>query len=155
MQVRLDEKVAASYSFAQKRDTGTQNRLTLSPEVDYSVFGAREIRDVLKSREHCLRAGFPANHIIIMTLNEIRDHYVVKVGLPTYLSQMLGELAKAPVQCCTLYNQVGRLIELHLTKNHNQPVLRFIVQQFGKDNLPYKVEVRREAASNQVEVRYL
>lgn len=154
MQVLLTEKVVNHHTPMSKKDTLTQN-ITFSMEVNYSVFGAKEIRDVLKSREHCLRAGFPANHVIIVTLNEIRDQYILKVGLPTYLSQMMGEVAKTPVQDCILYDKIGRPIELHLTKNQNQPVQRFIVQQFGKDNLPYRVEIRRESAPDKIEIRYL
>lgn len=154
MPVRLDEKVATPYSFVSTKEASVPN-IIVNMEVNYNVFGAREIRDVLKSREHCLKAGFLANHIIIVTLNEIRDQYVVKVGLPTYLSQMLGELAKTPVQNCTIYDKIGRPIEFHLTKNQHQPVQRFIAQQFGKDNLPYRIEFRRESNPNQIEVRYL
>lgn len=154
MPVRPDEKLATSYSFGSTKETSVPN-IIASMEVNYNIFGAKEIRDVLKSREHCLKAGFPTNHIIIVTLNEIRDQYVIKVGLPTYLSQMLGEAAKTPVQNCTMYDKMGRPIELPLTKNQHQPVQRFIVQQFGKDNLPYRIEFRRESNPNQIEVRYL
>ena len=113
------------------------------------------MRDVLKNKAHCLRAGFPPDHIIITTLNEIRNHYILRVGLPTYLSQMLGGLATVRVQHCTLYAEDGRRIEVHLNGNHNQSVQRFIAKQFGKARLPFKVEVRREASPDQVEVRYL
>jgi hypothetical protein len=123
--------------------------------VDFSLFGAKEIRDVLKNKAHCLHAGFPPDHIIIETLNEIRDHYLLRVGLPTYLSQMLGELGTVPVRHCTLYAEDGQRIEIHINGNHNQPVQRFIAKQFRSDNLPFKVEVHRESTSGQFQTRYL
>jgi hypothetical protein len=123
--------------------------------VDFSIFGAKEIRDVLKNKAHCLRAGFPLDHVIITTFNEIRDHYILRVGLPTYLSQMLGDLATVPMQYCKLYTEGCRPIEINLNGSHNQPVQRFIAKWFGKDNLPFKVEVRKESNPGRVEVRYL
>jgi hypothetical protein len=123
--------------------------------VDFSIFGAREIRDVLKNKAHCLRAGFPPDHIIIITFNEIRDHYLLRVGLPTYLSQMLGELATAPMRDCSLYADDCRRIGINLNGSHNQPVQRFIARQFGVENLPFKVEVRKESNPDRIEVRYL
>jgi len=127
----------------------------LHEAVDLSVFGAKEIRDVLKSKAHCLRAGFPLDHIIIKTLDEIRDHYIVRVGLPTYLSQMLGELATVPMQYCRLYTEDSRRIEINLNGSHKQPVQRFIARWFEAGNLPFRVEVRRRPGSDRVEVRYL
>jgi hypothetical protein len=123
--------------------------------VDFGIFRAREIRDVLKNKAHCLRAGFSPDHIIITTFDEIRDHYILRVGLPTYLSQMLGELATVPVQYCQFYAEDGRPIEIHLNGSHNQPVQRFIAKCFGKENLPFKVEIRRNPDSDRMEARYL
>jgi hypothetical protein len=123
--------------------------------VDFSIFGAKEIRDVLKNKAHCLRAGFPPDHLIIQTFDEIRDHYILRVGLRTYLSQMLGEVATVPMQYCKLYTESCRCIALSLNGDHNQPVQRFIAKHFERDNLPFKVEVRRDPQSDRVEVRYL
>lgn len=133
----------------------TKEIATSQIKVDFDVFGAKEIRDVLKSRAHCLRAGFSSQHIIIVTLNEIRDHYILKVGLPTYLSQMLGELGKVQIQYCTLFDQVDQPIKVALHNNHTQPLQRFIAKRFHWDDLPFRVEVRKEGDSNRVEVRYL
>lgn len=124
-------------------------------EVDFGILTAKEIRDVLKSKAHCLRAGFPADHIIIKTLNEFRDHYLGRVGLPTYLSQMLGEVGKAPMQSCTLYAENGQPIQARLNGAHNQPVQRFIARNFSVDRLPFKVEVALASKPDQIEVRYL
>jgi hypothetical protein len=128
---------------------------TPSSDVDFSIFGAREIRDILKSKAHCLKAGFPANHFIIKTLNEIRDQYIKRVGLPTYLSQMLGPAGKVPIKDCKLYTGGGRQIELHLNGNFNQPVQKFITKQFGQDKLPAVVEATIDSNSGRVEIRYL
>ena len=74
-------------------------------QVDFNILSAKEMRDVLKSKAHCLRAGFPPSHAIILTLNEFRAHYIGRVGMATYLSQMLGALGKIPMQDCILYSE--------------------------------------------------
>lgn len=140
---------------ATSKSNQIQETANLKPTVDFDVFGAKEIRDVLKSRTHCLRAGFPTGHIIIATLNEIRSYYILKVGLATYLSQMLGEVAIAPIQHCTLYDINDQALKLDWKHNQSQPLQRFIVQNFQWDELPFKVEVRKENDSNRIEVRYL
>ena len=139
------------------QDQGNAKKVisTTPGDVDFSMFGTREIRDVLKSRAHCLRAGFSSNHIIIKTLNEIRDNYIQRVGLATYLSQMLGPIGKVPVEQCRLYGENGRQIEIQLNGNHTQPVQRFIASRFHWEALPTRVEVLNKANPSQVEVRYL
>jgi len=149
------ENVMMLGTVTQKSDQFTEETATPKAKVDLDIFGAKEIRDVLKSRSHCLRAGFSSKHIIIATLNEIREHYILKVGLPTYLSQMLGELGKAQVQYCTLFDQNDQPIKLDLHNNHTLPLQRYITKRFHWDNLPFKVEVRKERDSDRVEVRYL
>jgi hypothetical protein len=139
----------------QKSDKISKEAATTKARVDLDVFGTKEIRDVLKSRAHCLRAGFPPQHVIIITLNEIRDHYIIKVGLPTYLSQMLGDVAKAPIRYCTLYDPNDQPLEFDLNRNPAQPLQRFIAQRFQWDELPFRIEVRKEGDPNRVEVRYL
>jgi len=133
--------------------------LTPSPhdctEVDLSVFEAREIRNILKSKAHCLRAGFPSDHMILSVLDEIRDDYVRRVGLATYLSQMLGHLANVSVQDCTFLDESGQPIEVHLNGNGQQPVQRFIARQFGRKDLPFRVDIRRQPDSSRIETRYL
>ncbi len=134
----------------------TYTKISQQPDwVDLDIFGAKELRDVLKSRAHCLRAGFPAGHIIIATLNEIRNHYILKVGLPTYLSQMLGDMAKAPIQYCTLYDPGDQSITISPNHNPTQPLQRFLAQHFQWDELPFRVEVCKDGDPNRVEVRYL
>lgn len=130
------------------------NTTTATPRVDFNIFSVREIRDILKSKAHCLQAGFPPHHIIIKTLNDIRDHYISRVGLPTYLSQMLGECGQVPIQYCTLYGEDNRRLDIHLN-NPDQAVQRFIRKYFQWDKLPFKVEIRKEGHGNRIEVRYL
>lgn len=148
-----NEKIIAN---ANQNGNGTGiGSQTEDQEVDFSIFGTREIRDILKSKAHCLQAGFSANHVIIRTLNQIRSHYIQRVGLATYLSQMLGPVANAQFQHCTLYDERGREIELHLNGNSTAPLQRFITKHFSWDNLPAMVEVQNKSKSNRVEVRYL
>jgi hypothetical protein len=139
----------------EQNSTNGKDFFASTAEVDYGIFGAQEIRDVLKSKIHCLRAGFSTNHIIIKTLNEIRDHYIQKVGLATYLSQMLGPLGNVSLQHCTLYGENGRKLEIHLNGNTDQSVQRFIARRFEWNNLPAMVEVRRSPDPSNIEVRYL
>jgi hypothetical protein len=124
-------------------------------DVDLSIFNAREIRNILKSKAHCLQAGFPSDHVIISTFDEIRDDYVKRVGLVTYLSQMLGDLANVSVQDCAFFDESERLIEVNLNGNGQQPVQRFVARQFGRKNLPFRVDIRRQPDSSRVETRYL
>ena len=126
--------------------------------IDFDILTTKEIRDVLKSKAHCLRAGFPPNHMIIQTLNEFRDHYVKKVGLPTYLSQMLGDVGRVQMQYCRLFREDGSEIQVQVNGSHNQPVQRFIARQFSVDTLPFMIEVRYhegEPDKEKIEVRYL
>ena len=118
-------------------------------------FGAKEIRDILKSKAHCLQAGFSPDDVIIKTLNEIRADYIREVGLLTYLSQMLGPLATTPMRYCALYGEDGRRVGSYSNGQHNQPVQRFIARHFRVETLPFKVEICQEANPDQVEVRYL
>ena len=149
------ENLMTLHMVNQKDKSFSRDAAVPNTKLDLDVFGAKEIRDVLKSRAHCLRAGFPANHVIIATLNEIRDHYILKVGLPTYLSQMLGELGKAPIQNAILYDQAEQPIKLDLTNSYNQPLQRFIAKRFHWDNLPFTIAVHKEGDPERVEYRYL
>lgn len=126
-----------------------------STEVDLSVFETREIRTILKSKAHCLRAGFPLDHMIISVFDEIRGDYVKRVGLATYLSQMLGNLANLPVQNCKFFDESGRPMAIHLSGDEQQPVQRFVARQFGRKNLPFRVDIRKDPNSSQIETRYL
>jgi len=129
----------------------------LGQDVDFDILTAKEIRDVLKSKAHCLRAGFSANHMIIQTMNEFRDHYIQRVGLPTYLSQMLGEFGKVQMQYCQLYTELGQQIKIQLNGAHNQPIQRFIARHFSVNELPFRVVVKTQTKSNgeRIEERYL
>ena len=126
-----------------------------STEVDLSVFEARGIRHILRSKAHCLGAGFPVDHMIISVFDGIRDGYVKRVGLATYLSQMLGDLANVPVQNCAFFDESEQPVEVHLSGNGRQPVQRFVARQFGPKNLPFRVDIRRQIDSSRIETRYL
>ena len=128
---------------------------TNAQDVDFGIFGTKEMRDVLKSKAHCLQAGFSPKHTIIITFNEIRDHYILRVGLPTYLSQMLGKLGPVQIQYCALYDEYGRRIELQLNGNHRQPVQRFIAKHFPIKSLPFRVEGCIDPNSDEIEVRWI
>lgn len=153
--MRATEKGTARRTFTKNGDRIADETPASDGNVDFSVFGAKEIRDLLRNKAHCLRAGFSSNHIIIKTFNEIRDHYILRVGLATYLSQMLGQLATVQMRYCTLYTESFRRIETNLSGKQNQQVQRFIAKHFEWDKLPFKVEVRGESNPDQVQIRYL
>ncbi len=114
---------------------------------------ASQIRDLLKTRSHCLMAGFSLDHPLICALDKLRNEYIKAVGLPTYLSQMLGPLATASIGDCVLYDRRNRALPL-VCDNLDQPLQRFIREQFLLGELPYRVETRK-GPPLQVEVRYL
>ncbi|GIK38461.1 MAG: hypothetical protein BroJett011_22940 [Chloroflexota bacterium] len=116
-------------------------------------FSASQIRDLLKTRAHCLQAGFPITHPLMGALNKLIGEYIARVGLATYLSEMLGPVAMVSMDKCTLYDHTDRPLELDL-KNYQQPLQHFIKEKFLLDNLPSKVEVKKDSPG-QREVRYL
>lgn len=118
-------------------------------------FRAGDIRDILKSKAHCLRAGFAPDDLIIQTLNEIRNDYIHRVGLPTYLSQMLGHLANVQMQHCRLFRADGHPVSLHPNGSYTQPLQRFIARHFQIQHLPFIVEFQNPYNPEQIETRYL
>ncbi len=56
----------------------------MAPILDMTI-----IYRVLHSRVQCLAAGFPLDHPIITTLDELRDQYIQQVGVATYFRQMV------------------------------------------------------------------
>ncbi len=70
------------------------------------------IRDLLKTRQHLLRAGYPPRHPVILAITEIVERYRKEAGLPTYLSQMLGPLAIIPANEAKFYGPDGEIIEV-------------------------------------------
>jgi hypothetical protein len=126
-----------------------------STKVDLNAFKAQDIRDILKSKAHCLQAGFPVNHSIIVTFEEILDNYVNRVGLRTYLSQMLGNLANIPAHNCAFFDENNRAIDVYPYSDGKQPVQKFIARQFNSKLLPFRVDIRKQSDSRQVETRYL
>ena len=129
--------------------------MSLNRQVNFDILSAKEIRDVLKSKAHCLRAGFSPNHIIIETLDEFRDHYIQRVGLPTYLSQMLGKLATTEVRHCLLFAEDEQLIPIKGMSTSHQQIQRFIITHFAERKLPFRIEMRPSPEDQRVEVRYL
>jgi hypothetical protein len=118
-------------------------------------FDVDEMKDVLQSKANCLRAGFNPHDLIIQTFDEIRKHYILRVGLPVYLGQMLGELGHVPIEQCVLYREDGGRITIHPSGNTRQSLRQFIMRQFRLDKLPFKVEVRNTLNPTQIEICYL
>jgi hypothetical protein len=115
-------------------------------------FSHREIRRVLTSKVNCLKAGFSESDTIIKTLDEIRAYYIQRVGVTTYLRQMLGELGRTPLKYCVLYGEDGDPIKFE-GRNYRQSVHRFIARQFELEgSLPFKVEIYGQGSLKQIGV---
>jgi hypothetical protein len=121
----------------------------------FDAFGAQEIRDVVKCRAHLIEvAGFPRNHVIIITLTQIRDHYISRVGMPAYLSQMLGDIAKIPIRMCKLIWEDGNTFDGKLElERSDMAVQHFIRKHYRIHTLPYVIEAH--LGVEQVQTRYL
>lgn len=104
------------------------------------MFNASEIRDVLKTKAHLLKFGLPARSVEIAALDELILEYRQRVGLATYLSEMLGELATVPVGECQLYWANGERVPI--SGRDDEPVQQFIRRRFlpGQE-LPFIVRV--------------
>ena len=119
-------------------------------------FNTNEIKYILANKAYCLGIGFSAQDTIIRTFDEIREHYIQKIGLRAYLREMLGDLGHTPIRHCALYHEEGHLMELQLNGNYRQSVHRFIANQFQlKGSLPFRVEIRKQGYLNQAAICYL
>ena len=119
-------------------------------------FNRDEIKNILVNKAYCLGIGFTAHDTIIRTFDEIREQYINKVGLRTYLREMLGELGHTPIRYCTLYHEDGHRLILQLNGNYRQSVHRFIANQFQcQGRLPFKIEIHNQGQVNQVAICYL
>ena len=110
---------------------------TLSIAQRYNgAFTCQQIRDLVKAKGHYLMAGMSPQHPTVVNLRQQRDAYIEKVGLPTYLSQMLDDIAQVPIGKCILGWEDGRVMEF---AGQAAPVQRHIRQYFARD-LPFVVE---------------
>lgn len=114
---------------------------SLPARLNLDLLTTADVRDCLKARSHLLRCGVPFDFAAVETLTIIIDHYRYKVGLPKYLSEMLGEVANEPVSDCALYWLDGSRIAT--PAKSEQPVLRFL-RRFGGGVLPFKVVANEE-----------
>lgn len=107
------------------------------------------IRDLIKVRGYYLTLGASPDHPIVVEFRQRRDVYVKEVGLSTYLSQMLGDIAQAPLGKCILGWENGRVEEF--APDLITPVQHYIRRRFAGD-LPFVVEA---TWNGQVEARFL
>ncbi len=121
--------------------------------IDFTYFGAREIRDVVKTRGHLLKAGFLPHSPAVNLLTWIRDRYVLRVGLGDYISQMLDKAATVSVRYCMLVSEDGGVLAGSGVVRPEPALQHFIRANYGIDDLPYQVEV--EVGQDMHEVRYL
>jgi hypothetical protein len=103
----------------------------------------RQIRDVVKARGLLLDDSHDDGDSSVVALTHQIEDYVAGVGLPTYVSQMLGDAEKCSIKMCSLYWPDGRVfhgsVEVAAT-NRGCRVLVWILENCRPDNVPYKVE---------------
>lgn len=108
-----------------------------SDRLDLVNFGAQEIRLCLKLRALFIEAGLSAESETIRLLNEIRDHYLRRVGMAAYLSQMLGPLAVIEAGQVALCNERGEPLARKLSAEQcSLQIQRYLA---GFERLPYQV----------------
>jgi len=100
-------------------------------------FNCQQIRDVVRTRAHYIMAGCPPDAPIIVELTQKRDEYLALVGLPTYLSQMLGKIATLSIRFCVMEWMDGRIIDTF--DQPKCPIQQYIRKHYH-DDLPYTVE---------------
>ena len=115
----------------------------------------QEMKDILKSKANCLQVGFSTEDIIIKTLDDIRRHYILAVGLPNYISQMLGILGQVPARNCTFYREDGAQLNLKLHGNTRQSLYQYIINHFQQHHLPFRVEISATFGRDSTVVCYL
>jgi hypothetical protein len=121
--------------------------------IDFTYFGVREIRDVVKTWGHLLRAGFLPDSPAVNLLTWIRDRYILRVGLGDYVSQMLDKAATVSVRYCMLVSEDGQVLAGSGVERPDQAVQHFVRANYGINDLPYQVEI--EVGQDMHEVRYL
>ncbi len=98
-----------------------------------------QTRDLLKTKEASLRAGFLPSDPFIQSLDEIILSRIQQVGKAQYVSEMLGSLWKVPAGDCRFYYMAG--LEIELPEEYKQkPCGQYIVARFQWNSLPFKVE---------------
>ena len=118
-------------------------------------FTCQQIRDLVRTRGHYLMAGCEPGAAVVVELSKARDEYLADVGLGTYLSQMLDDVATISMRHCVLGWPDGRVAMGNLLRpvgDRARPVQRYLRRKYGED-LPYAVEVR--LGVGQVVVRFL
>lgn len=110
----------------------------------------QEVRILMQAKAILIRSGADAR--AVSHLNRLRDVYVRRVGLATYLSQMLTSVATIEARQCVLGWRDGRVADQESFRGEgNRPVQRYIRAHY-RDDLPCVVEA---LIKGRVEVRYL
>jgi hypothetical protein len=107
-------------------------------------FTCQQIRDLVKTRGHYLMAGLDPGEAVVVGLTATRDEYLARVGLATYLSQMLDDVATMSMRHCVLGWPDGRVEMGNLLRprqDRARPVQKYLREKYHQD-LPYAVEVR-------------
>ena len=102
-------------------------------------FTAQQIRDILKVKSHCLRASFPPDDPLILTLDEIILARIQKVGKPAHVSEQLGPLWKVPAGNCRFFFASG-LEAVPPAEWEGRGAGQYVVARFIWNGLPFRVE---------------
>ena len=108
------------------------------------VLDCAEIRPFVKGRGILMRKGYRADAAPVVECSKLIDRYLYHVGLPTYLSQMLGRLATVSMYRCMLGWLDGRILVGRICEHPRMQAQQFLKYKVGIKDLPYVVEVTLE-----------
>ena len=106
-----------------------------------------QIRDLLKVKATCLRAGFPLDNPFILALDEVILTHIQQRGVVTYVSEQLGPLWSIPAEECRFWFASGLEI-VPPVEWRDRVTGKYVLARFGWNGLPFKIEGRGK-------VRYL
>ena len=99
------------------------------------------VRDLLKTKSVCLRAGFPLDDPLILALDEVILAHIQQQGKARYVSEQLGPLWKIPASECRFWFASGLEI-VPPGEWEGRDCGRYVVARFEWQSLPFKVEGR-------------
>lgn len=118
------------------------------------MLSCQQVRRLVISRGTMLDAGYLADDPAIMALTEIREEYRKRVGMSTYLSEMLGPMANCVMWMCQVTYPDGRRIDGWELEEKEQHRRTFSWLRRGSWlDLPYKIQAN--LGSEHVVIRYL
>ncbi len=100
---------------------------------------AKDMREICRARNKIYYGGV-ATVSFLETVDKIRDDYINRTGLRKYILDMLpANVVRLPSAQCVAYKRDGSKI----TGTNKQEILEFLLVNFDRNDLPYKLDVHR------------